>query len=147
MERVTALEYLDDKERHMPDILHTLKIKASPVQVYQAIAMTEGIRNWWTRDAVLGSNTGDTGEFCFYGRRFIAQVTIEQLKPPERIEWKVTNAAWDGDTIVFESRPEGAGARLSFFHCGFGEADQRDNPLGLLSPEPEELSGNRKGKP
>jgi uncharacterized protein YndB with AHSA1/START domain len=109
----------------MPDILHSLRIKASPVQIYQAIATTEGIRNWWTRDAVLGSSPGETGEFGFYGRRFIARVTIEQLKPPERIEWKVTNAAWDGDTIVFAIQPEGAGARLSFFHRGFSEADQR----------------------
>jgi uncharacterized protein YndB with AHSA1/START domain len=109
----------------MPDILHSLKIKASPVQIYQAIATTEGIRNWWTRDAVLGSSPGDAGEFGFYGRRFIAQVTIEQLEPPQRTKWKVTNAAWDGDTIAFEIEPEGAGARLSFFHRGFREADRR----------------------
>ncbi len=109
----------------MPDILHTLKIKASPDQLYHAIATAEGIRNWWTRDAVLDSSLGGTGEFGFYGRRFVAQVTIAQLKPPQRIEWKVTNAAWDGDTIVFEIRPEGAGARLSFLHRGFNEADQR----------------------
>lgn len=108
----------------MPDILHTLKIKSSPLQVYQAIAAVEGIRNWWTRDAILGSSQGGTGEFGFYGRRFIAKVTIEQLAP-HRIEWKVTNAAWDGDKIAFDIRPEGAGARLSFFHCGFKEADQR----------------------
>lgn len=86
----------------MPDILHTLKIKASPDQLYRAIATAEGIRNWWTRDAVLEFSLGGTGEFGFYGRRFVAQVTIAQLKPPQCIEWKVTNAAWDGDTIVFE---------------------------------------------
>ena len=109
----------------MPDILHGLKIKASPVQTYQAIATAEGIRNWWTRDAMLESVPGGSGEFGFYGRRFIAQVTIEKLEPPQRVAWKVKNAAWDGDSIVFEIRPEGAGARLSFFHRGFREADQR----------------------
>lgn len=126
MEQGAALEHLDhDKERHMPDIMHTLKIHASPDQVYEAIAMAEGIRNWWTRDAVLDSKLGGMAEFGFFGRRFIAKVRIEELKPPQRIEWKVTNAAWDGDTIAFEIRPEGAGARLSFFHRGFKEADQR----------------------
>src|SRR5215813_12767211 len=54
MEREATLEHLDDgRERHMPDIMHTLKIHASPEQVYDAIATAEGIRNWWTRDAVL----------------------------------------------------------------------------------------------
>jgi uncharacterized protein YndB with AHSA1/START domain len=109
----------------MADILHALKIKSSPVQLYQAIATPEGIRSWWTRDAVLGSRVGGTGEFGFYGRRFIAQVAIEQLEPSERIAWKVTNAAWEGDTIEFEIRLEGAGSRLSFSHRSFKEADQR----------------------
>ena len=109
----------------MPDILHALKIKASAVEVYQAIATAEGIRNWWTRDAVLDPAPGGSGEFGFYGRRFIAEVTIEQLVPPQRVAWKVRNAAWDGDSIVFEIQPDGAGARLSFFHRGFSEADQR----------------------
>ena len=115
----------DDRERHMPDIMHTLKIHASPDQVYDAVATAEGLRNWWTRDAVLDSKVGGTGEFSFYGRRFIAKVTIEELTPPRRIAWKVTNAAWGGDTIVFEVRPEQAGARLSFFHRDFEQADQR----------------------
>ena len=109
----------------MPDILHTLKIHASPDQVYQAVATAEGIRNWWTRDAILDSKVGGVGEFGFFGRRFVPKVRIEELKPPQRIEWKVTNAAWGGDTIVFEFRPEGADTRLSFFHRGFKEADQR----------------------
>ena len=109
----------------MPDILHSLKIKAAPDKVYQAIATAEGIRNWWTRDAVLESRPGGTGEFGFYGRRFIAKVVIDQLEPAQRVAWKVTNAAWDGDTIVFEIRPEAAGARLSFSHRGFAEADPR----------------------
>jgi len=126
MEREATPEHLDDdRERHMPDIMHTLKIHASPDQVYDAIATAEGIRNWWTRDAVLDSKVGGTGEFGFFGRRFIAKVTIEELTPPQRIVWKVANAAWGGDTIVFEVRPEQAGARLSFFHRDFKEADQR----------------------
>lgn len=115
----------DDKERQMPDIMHSLKIHASPDQVYEAIATADGIKNWWTRDAILDSKVGGLGEFGFFARRFIARVRIEELKPPQRIVWKVIDEAWDGDTIVFEVQPEAAGAQLSFLQCGFKEADQR----------------------
>jgi uncharacterized protein YndB with AHSA1/START domain len=125
MGRGPALQRLDGKERYMPDIMHSLKIHASPDQVYEAIATAEGLRNWWTRDAVLDSKLGGMGEFGFFGRRFVAKVKIEELQPPQRIEWKVTNAAWNGDTIVFEVRPEQAAARLSFSHRHFKEGDQR----------------------
>jgi uncharacterized protein YndB with AHSA1/START domain len=124
--RAAALAHLDGgKERHMADIMHTLKIHASADRVYQAIATAEGIRNWWTRDAVLESKVGGTGEFGFFARRFIAKVRIDELEPPKRIAWKVTNAAWPAETIVLEVRSEGAGARLSFLHRDFKEADQR----------------------
>ncbi len=49
----------------MPDIMHTLKIKTSPDQVYRAIATAEGIRDWWTRDAALDPKVGGAGEFGF----------------------------------------------------------------------------------
>ena len=42
----------------MPDIMHLIKIRVSPERVYQAITTAEGIRNWWTRDAVLDSRIG-----------------------------------------------------------------------------------------
>jgi uncharacterized protein YndB with AHSA1/START domain len=42
----------------MPDIMHLIKIHASPEQVYQAPTTAEGIRNWWTSDADLDSKIG-----------------------------------------------------------------------------------------
>lgn len=108
----------------MPDIMHTLKIHASPDRVYQALATADGIRSWWTRDAVLDPKVGSAGEFGFYGRRFVAKVTIEALEAPSLVRWKVTNSAWPGDRIEFALRPEGKHTRLSFAHRGFAEADR-----------------------
>jgi hypothetical protein len=34
------------KEQPMPDIMHLIKIRAAPEQVYQALTTAEGIRNW-----------------------------------------------------------------------------------------------------
>jgi uncharacterized protein YndB with AHSA1/START domain len=108
----------------MPDIMHTLKIHVSPDRVYQALTTTEGLRNWWTRDAVLDPKVGGLGEFGFYGRRFVAKVTIEALEMPSRAKWIVTNSAWPGDRVEFELRPEEKHTRLNFAHRGFAQADR-----------------------
>ena len=108
----------------MPDIMHTLKIQASPDQVYRALTTAEGIRNWWTRDAALEPKVGGTGEFGFYGRRFVAKVKVDELKPQARVKWHVTNSAWPGDTVEFELRSEEKHTRLTFAHRGFPRADQ-----------------------
>jgi uncharacterized protein YndB with AHSA1/START domain len=109
----------------MPEILHNLRIHASPDRVYQAIATAEGIRHWWTRDATLDPKVGGSGEFGFFARRFVAQVKIDELKPPSHMTWQVTNRAWPGKTIDFTLRAEGADTRVLFAHRGFEQADER----------------------
>ncbi|HTJ27689.1 MAG TPA: hypothetical protein VMA36_16150 [Candidatus Limnocylindria bacterium] len=37
----------------MADIMHQINIQTSLEEVYRAITTAEGVRNWWTRDAVL----------------------------------------------------------------------------------------------
>jgi uncharacterized protein YndB with AHSA1/START domain len=56
----------------MQDIMHLIKIHASSERVYEAITTTEGIRQWWTRDAAIKPNVGPAGEFEFNGGRFVA---------------------------------------------------------------------------
>ena len=108
----------------MPDIMHRIKIPAPPEQVYQALTTADGIRNWWTRDAELDQQTGGIGEFRFCGRRFVARVKVDELTPPTRVGWTVTNAAWDGNTIQFDLEADGSNSWLSFTHRGFSKADQ-----------------------
>lgn len=109
----------------MPDIMHTLKIQTPLDRAYQAIATTEGIRNWWTRDASLDPVVGGAGEFGFYGRRFVVKVTIDELEPQARMTWRVTNSAWPGDVIEFDLKPEAGHTRLAFAHRGYAEADRQ----------------------
>jgi len=108
----------------MPDIMHRIKIPASSERIYQALTTVDGIRNWWTRDADIDSNIGGTGEFRFYGRRFVAKVKIDELIAPSRVSWSVVNAAWEGNLIQFDVEADGGGSWLSFAHRGFKEADQ-----------------------
>jgi len=111
----------------MPDIMHLVKIHASPERVYQALTTAEGIRNWWTRDAVLDSKIGGTGEFGFFERRIVTKMEVDEFKPPVRVGWKTISSAapgWDGTTITFDLRAEGSDTVLSFAHRGFKQADE-----------------------
>ncbi|MGA9016204.1 MAG: SRPBCC domain-containing protein [Acetobacteraceae bacterium] len=108
----------------MHDIMHLIKIHASSERLYQAITTTEGVRQWWTRDASIEPKVGGVGEFGFFGRRFVAKVVVEELTPVSRVRWKVSNAAWPGSDIEFNLRAEGNDATLVFAHHGFPRADE-----------------------
>ena len=112
----------------MPDIMHVVKIHASPEQVYEALTTDEGIRNWWTRDAVLDSAIGGVGEFGFFNRRVVTKVKIDELKPPIRVAWTTISSAapggWDDTRITFDLRPEAGDTVLCFAHRGFKQADE-----------------------
>jgi len=110
----------------MPDILHLLNIGASPERVFAAVASEDGVRNWWTRDATLGTQAGGVGEFAFYGRKTVTHVTIEELTPPVRVRWRVadsTLASWRGTSVAFDLEPQDGGTVLRFAHRGFAQAD------------------------
>jgi uncharacterized protein YndB with AHSA1/START domain len=111
----------------MPDIMHRVKIHASPERVSQALTTAEGSRNWWTRDAVLDSKIGGTGEFSFFERRIVIKMEVDELKPPVRVGWKTISSAvpgWDGTTVTFDLRAEGSDTVLCFAHRGFKQADE-----------------------
>jgi uncharacterized protein YndB with AHSA1/START domain len=108
----------------MRDIMHLIKIHASSERVYQAITTADGIRQWWTRDAAIEAKVGGAGEFGFYGKRFVAKVTIEELNPVTRVRWKVANSAWQGNDIEFNLSADGNDTTLLFAHRGFPRADE-----------------------
>jgi len=106
--------------------MHYLKIHATPERVYRALTTSEGIRNWWTRDAALDSEAGGAGEFGFYERKSVTRVRIEELVPLVRVSWKTISAfagGWAGTTIAFDLRAEEGDTVLLFSHRGFREAD------------------------
>ena len=108
----------------MHDIMHLIKIHAMPERVYQAITAESDIRQWWTRDSSIQPQLGATGEFGFYGKRFVAKVTVEALEPFTHVRWKVANAAWPGHDIAFDLRADGNDTVLVFAHRGFPRSDE-----------------------
>ena len=108
----------------MQDIMHLLKIHASPDRVFDAITTAAGIQQWWTRDAAIEPKIGAAGEFGFYAKRFVAKVVVEELAPNELVRWKVVNAAWPGDEIEFNLKADGNDTILLFAHRGFPQANE-----------------------
>lgn len=105
--------------------MHLVKIEAPPERVYGALTTTEGIRNWWTRDADLSNGTGT---FRFHDGADVTTVLIKELEPPLHVLWKTTSSfrpEWEGTTIIFDLRVDDGGTVLSFAHRGFEAADER----------------------
>jgi uncharacterized protein YndB with AHSA1/START domain len=112
------------KDDAVQDIMQLIKIHASSERVYEAITTADGIRQWWTRDAAIEPKVGAAGEFGFYGKRFVAKVTVEELNPATRVRWKVANSAWQGNDIEFNLKADGNDTTLLFAHRGFPRADE-----------------------
>ena len=112
----------------MPDIMHLLKINATPERVDRALTTSEGIRNWWTRDADLDSTIGGEGEFRFssYGGTEVTKVRVMELVSAARVAWEVTYSfrpEWAATTITFELRADKGDTMVAFAHRGFQKAD------------------------
>jgi uncharacterized protein YndB with AHSA1/START domain len=106
--------------------MHLILIQAPLERVYAAITTAEGVRNWWTRDAVLGFKVGETGEFGFNGHSFVAKVRVSELRPPVRVGWNLTSGApgWEGTTVTFDLHSQEDDTVVAFAHRGFKQADQ-----------------------
>ncbi len=110
----------------MPDVMHYLKIAASPDRVFEAITTADGVRNWWTRETELDPAAGGRGVFSFYGGRVVTKVHIDGLEPSAGVRWTVVSSTapggWEGTTISFDLSPEEDDTVLRFAHRGFREA-------------------------
>ena len=112
----------------MPEIKHLLKINVPPDRVYQALSTSDGIREWWTRDADLDNTIGGCGEFRFRypGGKHVTEVKVTELTPPVRVSWQIVSSfrpAWIGTTVTFVMRPDDNGTSLLFSHGPWTDAD------------------------
>jgi uncharacterized protein YndB with AHSA1/START domain len=106
------------------DILHLIKFRAAPEQVYAALTTAEGVRSWWTRDADLDERAG---AFRFFAPDRETRVSVERLTPPAHVGWKVLGSFlphWADTAIDFDVRADTVGAALLFAHRGFAQANE-----------------------
>jgi uncharacterized protein YndB with AHSA1/START domain len=108
------------------DILHRVGIKASPEQVYQALATPEGVAGWWTTSTTGDRQAGGMLRTVFYadGKELGAfDLKLSELHAGRRVAWQVVAGPpeWLGSTIRFDLKQEGDFTVILFRHEGWKE--------------------------
>ena len=105
----------------MPDILHRVGIKASPKDVYDALATRKGLAAWWTNDTHGDTNIGGVIQFRFPAGGF--DMKVLELQPSARVLWQVVDgpAEWIGTKISWDLKQEDDYTIVMFKHQGWKE--------------------------
>ncbi len=105
----------------MPTIRHRVGIDAPQAAVYDAVATTDGLRNWWVREVVGDSEVGNRLEF-YMGRPTPGVVMeVVELEPSSLVHWRSVDgpAEWIGTELTFELASSAEESVLSFTHSGW----------------------------
>ena len=110
----------------MFDILHRVGIKASPDEVYQALATPEGVAAWWTTSTTGDRTTGGAIRTVFIadGKELGAfDLKLLELHAAKRVVWQVLGGPpeWLGSKITFELKTEDGYTIILFKHEGWKE--------------------------
>jgi uncharacterized protein YndB with AHSA1/START domain len=108
----------------MPDIRHRVVISAPLEDIYGAIATTEGISEWWTRNGVRGeSSKGSKIGFYFGSPEPAAVMEVTELNPYGKVMWRCIEGAdeWVGTNLSFDLSHKDGETVVLFTH-----ADWRD---------------------
>ncbi len=108
----------------MPDIRHRVAISAPLETVYQAVATTDGLSEWWTRDGVRGESSEGSRIQFFFGRPDPAAVMeVIRLDPDGQVSWACVEGAeeWVGTTLTFDLRAEADETVVLFTHAHWRE--------------------------
>ena len=104
----------------MPDIRHRVVISAPLGSVYEAVAKTDGISEWWTRDGVRGeSSEGSKLRFFFGQPEPAAVMEVTRLDPDGHVHWHCVEGAdeWVGTKLAFDLTQSGDETVVLFTHA------------------------------
>jgi uncharacterized protein YndB with AHSA1/START domain len=111
----------------MADIIHRVGIKASPAEVYAALATVEGIGGWWTKDTTGTSKPGGTVDVRFLtpqGKE-IGGMTMDvvALEPNRKVHWHFRKGPdeWIGTDVIFDLTQDGDFTVVLFGHRNWRE--------------------------
>jgi uncharacterized protein YndB with AHSA1/START domain len=111
----------------MPDIRHRVVISAPLNSVYEAVATTEGISQWWTREGVRGdSSEGSKVEFYFGSPDPAAIMEVTRLDPEGHVSWNCIEGAdeWVGTNLGFDLTANGDETVVLFSHADWREPSE-----------------------
>lgn len=105
----------------MPNILHQIKINATPEQVFDLLVSSDGIRHWWTHDAQVEPIEGSVAEFGFNDRATVFRMRVDELVAGRRVKWTCLGEPeeWEGTEVEFHLSPDEGMVDLHFAHRGW----------------------------
>ncbi|HMD45880.1 MAG TPA: SRPBCC domain-containing protein [Acidimicrobiales bacterium] len=107
----------------MADIRHRVGIAVPPEQVFEALATTEGLSGWWTRDVRGDASLGGTLRFYFGRTEPGCVMDVVELEPNRLVTWRCVGGPdeWVGTTLRF-ALSEGSGQTIILFtHADWAE--------------------------
>ena len=111
----------------MPDIRHRVVISAPLKSVYEEVATTKGLSEWWTRGGVRGhSSEGSKVEFYFGSPEPAAVMEVTRLDPEGHVSWSCIEGAdeWVGTTLSFELSHKDDETVVLFTHAGWRDPSE-----------------------
>jgi uncharacterized protein YndB with AHSA1/START domain len=104
----------------MYDILHRVGIKASPSDVFDALATRDGLAGWWTTTTDGDSAVGGILQFRF-GTLGGFDMRVLDLDPGRHVLWQVVDGPtdWIDTRISFELKQDGDYTIVMFRHEGW----------------------------
>ena len=106
----------------MPDILHRVEVRSSPIDAYVALTTREGLADWWTNDTKGTFGLDGVIKFRF-GTRGGFDMKVLELEPAKRVLWEVIDGPeeWIGTKIRFDLVKNGDFTVIMFNHEGWKE--------------------------
>jgi uncharacterized protein YndB with AHSA1/START domain len=108
------------------DIIHRIGIKAPPTKVYEAVATTQGVAGWWTRDTRGTAKVGGKVNVRFRrdGKEIGAMdFEVTKLEPHRVVNWRFLDGPpeWVGTDVTFDLSQDGDTTILNFGHRNWRE--------------------------
>jgi len=105
----------------MPDIRHRVGIAVPRDRVYEEIASTDGLAEFWAEKVEGDPRLGGRLSFFFGGPSPAVVMEVVESKPGDRIVWRCVEgpAEWLNTTVTYDLK-EGEGETvLLFTHAGW----------------------------
>jgi uncharacterized protein YndB with AHSA1/START domain len=108
-------------EDRVPQISHLVRIRATPAAVYERLASTAGIAEWFTEAYSSDYREGGSLELKFPEETVC--FSVNELAAPSRIVWHciTSESPWLDTDIVFEFEAIGEQTLVRFDHLGWPE--------------------------
>src|SRR5262252_1440764 len=110
----------------MAEMKHQIRIVAPPRQVFASLTTQQGLKAWWTSDAIADERAGGKAEFGFDKRTTVFRMRILTLEPDRCLVWSCDgdHPEWKGTTLTWDLTADRDGTILRFAHSNWQSASE-----------------------